>query len=69
MLEGMYVRGLRHGEFNYYDESGKTTETLHYIMGKLRADDYKRHLSGDIKVTYPEEIIYEGIPGLDPGGN
>jgi len=69
LMEGTYVKGLRNGEFNYYDESGKLIETLHYRMGKLREDDYKRHLSGEIKVTYPEDIIYEGIPGMDPGGN
>lgn len=68
LMEGQYIRGIRDGEFKYYDESGKLIETLHYTRGKLREDDYKRHLSGEIKVTLPESVIYEGIPGLEPPG-
>lgn len=68
LMEGNYMKGLRHGVFTYWDESGKVQDTLHYIRGKLREDDYKRHLTGEIKVTLPEEKIYEGIPGYDNGG-
>lgn len=68
LMEGNYVKGLRHGVFTYWDESGKVLDTLHYTRGKLREDDYKRHLTGEIKVTLPEEKIYEGIPGYDNGG-
>ncbi len=69
-LEGNYVKGLRHGEFFVYDENGKLAETLHYKMGKLDEKDLKRHLNGEIKVTFPEDVIYQGgYEWLNPNGN
>lgn len=69
-LEGNYVNGLRHGEFYVYDEKGKQVEVLHYKMGKLDEKDLKRHMEGDIKVTLPEDVIYQGgYEHLNPNGN
>jgi antitoxin component YwqK of YwqJK toxin-antitoxin module len=73
-LEGNYVNGLREGEFFVYDEKGKLTETLHYKKGILDEKDLKRHMEGENKTTYPEDIIYQGgyemyNPGSNGGGN
>lgn len=69
-LEGIYVKGLRDGEFYVYDEKGKLAETLHYKMGKLDEKDELRHLNGEIKVVYPEDVIYQGgYEHLNPNGN
>lgn len=63
-INGAYRNGLREGEWSFYDEAGRLTNTEHYVNGRLEKGLY-RGPAGD-EFTYDSDT-FEVLPEY-PGG-